>query len=144
LFALRSVSHPAAGVDADGLVRLFARFAEGVERDFGTVDAVFCDSAEQTLIHTIRNRTGYAVYNSLKKPILDRIRATSLLLSSGRMGIARDGNAALVDGLRDAVWDDKNPDRRLDDGSTDVDILDAFEYAWESEMAGLVCDGLTV
>jgi PBSX family phage terminase large subunit len=140
IVALRSVSLPATGVDADELVRVFARFAEGVARDYGEIDAVFCDSAEQTLIHTIRNRTGYAVYNSLKRPIVDRIRATSLLLSSGRLRIVRGENDALVSGLREAAWDDRNPDRRLDDGSSNVDILDAFEYAWEGEMAGLLAE----
>jgi hypothetical protein len=121
-------------VDADRLVRAFAEFAGSVARDYGEIDAVFCDSAEQTLIHTIRNRTGYPVYNSKKRPILDRIRAASLLLASGRLGIVRGENDALVSGLREAAWDDKNPDRRLDDGSSDIDILDAFEYAWEGEM----------
>ena len=30
-----------------------------------------------------------------------------------------------------AVWDAKKPDERLDNFSTDIDILDAFEYSWE-------------
>ena len=33
--------------------------------------------------------------------------------------------------LDDVIWDDKKPDTRLDDGTTDIDILDAAEYSIE-------------
>ena len=38
---------------------------------------------------------------------------------------------SLKSALCDAVWDDKKlEDVRLDDGTSDVDSLDAFEYSW--------------
>lgn len=37
--------------------------------------------------------------------------------------------------LQDAVYNkDKLDDERLDDGSTDIDSLDAFEYTYERDM----------
>ena len=39
----------------------------------------------------------------------------------------------------DAVWDkEKDKDERLDDGSTDIDSLDAFEYTIERDMKYLI------
>ena len=36
--------------------------------------------------------------------------------------------------LEDAVWDSKSLEQvRLDDGSTDIDTLDAFEYSIERD-----------
>lgn len=41
---------------------------------------------------------------------------------------------------RNAVWnkDVKDKDERLDDGSTDIDSLDAFEYTIERDMRDLI------
>ena len=40
----------------------------------------------------------------------------------------------------EAVWDTevKDKDERLDDGSTDIDSLDAFEYTIERDMKYLI------
>ena len=46
---------------------------------------------------------------------------------------------SLQTALTDAVWDkDKDKDERLDDGSTDIDSLDAFEYTIERDMKYLI------
>ena len=41
----------------------------------------------------------------------------------------------LRDALSEALWSEKHPgvDERLDDGTTDIDTLDAFEYAIERD-----------
>ena len=38
------------------------------------------------------------------------------------------------------MWDSKKPDERLDNFSTDIDILDAFEYSWEPFISKLCPD----
>ncbi|MGN0747671.1 MAG: hypothetical protein ACI4ML_13405, partial [Aristaeellaceae bacterium] len=45
--------------------------------------------------------------------------------------------------LRDAVWDPRHPtqDVRLDDGSRNIDSLDALEYACEPVMDAMVALG---
>jgi len=46
---------------------------------------------------------------------------------------------ALVKGLSTAVWDTQTQeDKRLDNGSSDIDILDADEYSFEYNIYRLV------
>ena len=50
----------------------------------------------------------------------------------------------VIAGLKSAVWDkdqaEKGKDVRLDNFSSDIDILDAFEYSWERFMRQLLPD----
>lgn len=48
--------------------------------------------------------------------------------------------ASLITAFSDAVWDMevKDKDERLDDGSTDIDSLDAFEYTIERDIKYLI------
>lgn len=139
LIALRSQRLEAKGVDTDELIAAIIRFADSVRDDYGFVDGLYCDSAEQTIINTVRNRCKYSVYNSIKNPIVDRIRATSLMMASGRFGVMADECDSLEVALSSARWDDsKSDDVRLDDGSSDIDSLDAFEYSWEYFIRQLV------
>lgn len=105
---------------------------------------VWCDSAEQTLINGLRAAAasagmGINIGNSLKRPINDRIRATCILMGSGRFLVNRACRET-IDALRTALWDAKHvtEDVRLDDGTTNIDSLDAFEYAFEREIPALI------
>ena len=72
-----------------------------------------------------------AVKNSLKLPINDRIKLTLLLMAQNRLFVTRDC-PHLIDAFKTAVYDSaKNEDTRLDDGTSDIDSLDAFEYSIE-------------
>lgn len=74
-----------------------------------------------------------------KKAILDRIRCTVKLMGAGRFFITQDCKS-LETAFSEAVWDKeaKGKDERLDDGSTDIDSLDAFEYTIERDMKMLI------
>lgn len=55
------------------------------------------------------------------------------MMAKGRFRYVRGECDTLVAALCDAVWDDKQlEDVRLDDGTTDIDTLDAFEYSWSA------------
>lgn len=55
-----------------------------------------------------------------------------MLLSTERIKLLEGENDALADGLRNALWKGKSDkDERLDNGTTNIDILDAFEYGFE-------------
>ncbi len=102
--------------------------------------AAYCDSAEQTLIQGLRTtcareRLPLAVNNALKKPINDRVRFFSRLMSTGRFRIM-DSCSHTIEALKSALWDKKSlvEDKRLDDGTTNIDSLDALEYACEPYM----------
>lgn len=104
----------------------------------------WCDSAEQTLINGLRAATaaariGLNIGNAMKRPINDRIRATCILMGSGRFFVARNC-AETIDALKSALWDAKHvtEDVRLDNGTTNIDSLDAMEYAFEREIPNLI------
>jgi PBSX family phage terminase large subunit len=108
------------------------------------VTAVYCDSAEQTLINGLRAAAraaliGVNIADAAKKPINDRIRAVNILMGMGRFFVAR-GCVHTIDALQNAVWDAKQltEDVRLDNGTTNIDNLDALEYAFEREIPNLI------
>ena len=131
LTALMSERHDAKGKSPDDLYDLFKRFIEKVRVKYGNIAFVYADSAEQTLINGLRTRTDLTIKDSIKRPIIDRIRTTTGLMSSGRFFMTEDCET-LKKAFMEAVYDGKKlDDTRLDDGSSDIDTLDAFEYSFE-------------
>ena len=128
--------------DADYLANQLLTFCLAVFARYGEIHYMFCDSAEQTLINHIRTRLRASklywladrVNNSAKIQIIDRIRLTSILMGGGRFWYMPEA-ATLRDALASALWSQKRPgvDERLDDGTTDIDTLDAFEYTIERD-----------
>ena len=101
---------------------------------------IYCDSAEQTLISGLRveaARRGLKVeiHNARKYPINDRIRFYTAMMGAGRYKILKSCRAT-IDALSEAMWDSKavTADVRLDDGTTNIDNLDALEYSTEPYM----------
>lgn len=127
------------GIDANVLSDLFLSFLRDVAGRYGIPGRVYWDNAETVLGQTIRNAT--KTYNSRitvmpaeKRRIKDRIDYTVRLMGAGRFFITEDCGT-LSAALQDAVWNEKKEeDERLDDGSTDIDTLDAFEYTIEREI----------
>ena len=132
IFVLKAKSTPAVGVTVDEVVQRVISFANEIKQDYGFVDGIYCDSAEQAIINQLKSKSPYPVLNSIKNPIIDRIRCENMLISSRRLHIIKAECADLIDGLETAVWDDKQlKDTRLDNGTSDIDILDSFEYSFE-------------
>lgn len=134
LYVLKSKECDARGRSVAYLIDEFDAFCKSIEERYGSVDYVFADSAEQAIINSERECTRWNIRNSVKNEIVDRIRATDLMLSGRRIHIVRNENEPLIKALRLAVWDDKSPtDKRLDEPGKgcSIDILDAFEYSWE-------------
>lgn len=139
VYKLRARSIPAAGMSFNELERIFIEFVNGIIADYGYPDGVYCDSAEQTMINSYRQHTTFPIYNSIKNPINDRIKCTCLLMGSGRYHIVEGECEDLINGLKTAVYDSKSiEDKRLDNGTSDIDILDADEYSFEYYMYRLV------
>ena len=95
-----------------------------------------CDSAEQILINGFRSTVDSdglqtEIANAQKRRITDRIRLTQLLVAQHRLFLS-SRCPCLIEALCSAVYDPKSSDdERLDDGTTDIDSLDAFEYCLE-------------
>ncbi len=104
---------------------------------------MYCDSAEQVLIKGIkgalaREKIPLNVHNARKGAIIDRIRFTCSIMATGRFFIVKNCKH-LIEAFSDAVWDGKKlDDTRLDDGSINIDSLDAFEYSIEPYMKDIL------
>ena len=121
----------------------FVAFARECQEDYGAVE-VRCDSAEQTLIAGFRaacarNGLRMDIHNARKGPIVDRIRFTLRLMGRGAFFVDA-GCTHLREALTSAVYDSKRTteDVRLDNGSTNIDSLDAMEYAFEPYMQAII------
>lgn len=143
-------------IDSNMLDQLFCDFVQEVIDRYGVivkhgdyveycnVESVYYDNAETVLGNSIRNEVEkkfpwIVVRKAKKASIIDRIRCTVRLMGAGRFWITEDCKS-LQTALSDAVWnkDVKDKDERLDDGSTDIDSLDAFEYTIERDMRELI------
>lgn len=133
-------------IDPEKLGMLFCDFVRRVIMMFGTPDMVYCDSAEQTLILGLKssarkNGLGWLrIENALKTKINDRIRCAQRLMAQGRFYMLDTGCESLKDALCTAVWNPKEvtEDVRLDDGTSDIDTLDAFEYTFERDISKFI------
>ena len=133
-------------IDPEQLGMMFCDFVRRVMVLYAPPDAVYCDSAEQTLILGLKSTArkqglGWLrIMNSAKLPIIDRIRATQRLIGQGRFHVMATGCESLTEALSTALWNPKNKtdDERLDNGTTDIDTLDAFEYSFERDITKLI------
>lgn len=145
-------------IDSNMLDKLFCEFVQEVIDQYSVIDkhgdyvrycnveGVYYDNAETVLGNSIRNAVEkkfpwISVRKARKAAINDRIRCTVRLMGAGRFFITSDCES-LETAFEDAVWDKevKDKDERLDDGSTDIDSLDAFEYTIERDMKELIED----
>ncbi len=107
------------------------------------VTDMYCDNTEQTLIGGIKaeaaqNGWKINVHNARKKEINDRIRFYCILQGAGRYKIHKSCTAT-VDAFSEAMWaDSQTADIRLDDGTTNIDNLDAQEYSTEPYMKDIL------
>ena len=133
-------------IDPQMLGDMFCNFVQKVLGQYGYITTVYADSAEQTLIAGIRsslrhNGLGWIrVENALKAPINDRINAVLILMAQGRFWYVEGECNSLVNALCTAVWDPKELTKnvRLDDGTSDIDSLDSFEYTLERRISQLI------
>lgn len=137
---LISERHPEQ-LNPEQLNEKFANFIEMCYSMYGMPMNVYCDSAEQILIRglkriAIQRHLLIDVRNARKNEILERIKLTQQLIAQGRFKVCTNAKT-VTSALCEAVWDEKHEDQRLDDGSTDIDTLDAFEYSIEPEMINL-------
>ena len=73
---------------------------------------------------------GYA----LKERVNDRIFTVTSLCAKDRFLYTEDCES-LADAMRTAIWDSKKIElERLDDGTSDIDSMDAFEYSFEHDI----------
>lgn len=136
IYVLKSKRLSAAGMKFETLMSEAVKFAVEVVAEFGPVRIIFCDHVN-TYIESLRSALQSAgisasVTHAYKGRIYERIEVTRKLLAFGRLSLFKGNCESLENALNNAVWDAKKPRVRLDDGTVDVDTLDAFEYSWSS------------
>ncbi len=132
-------------IDADRVSREFVGFVQALQTQFPAVPVRYCfaDSEAQYLINGLKRACMEAglylkIGDSAKHKILERIVCANTLLNLKRLFFCKNCEH-VIGGLRSAAWDTKQSvDTRLDNFSSDIDILDAFEYSWERFMPKLL------
>ena len=126
------------------LERAFIDFVQMCQSKYRVSEAR-CDSAEQVLIKGLKNACAVEhvpinIYNAKKGAINDRIRFYCRLQAKGRYKVMRHCKHT-IEAFETATWDGKSlvKDVRLDDGTYNIDSLDAQEYSTEPYM-GQVMD----
>ncbi len=91
---------------------------------------VFADSAETTLIKGLQAKMfgKVRIENARKGKVNDRIQFYIRLIGQHRYFIVEDCKET-IEAFENALWQDK--DKRLDNGTSNIDSLDAQEYSTE-------------
>ena len=112
---------------------------------------IWADCAEQILISALQEvldelHLHIPIKDSLKTPISGRIYAINMLLMVGKLRFVKDDTKTIVEALQEAVQDpDADDDRWLDDGTTDIDSIDGFNYSvenWYKQLLKLINGGI--
>ena len=126
-------------IDGDRVNTEFIRFVKELQAEYkAPIKYAFCDSAEQYLNNGLAKAVRSAGLNvsigdSHKAEIVQRIICLNTLFNTNRAYILERCKLT-ADGLRGAMWDEeaakKGQDKRLDNFSSDIDIVDAAEYSF--------------
>jgi len=113
----------------------FIKFYRRVVEKYGKITHCFADygALGQVLTYGLNkslqeNNIPLQVQDCIKGKIIDRIYMDQMLFAQGRRFLLKKCKY-LKEAYEQAVWDDKKPDTRLDDGTTPIDDLDASEYS---------------
>lgn len=129
-----------AEVDPKELGELAVNFVRKIKDKFGFVTEIYPDSAEPVLIRGIEKALAEAgmgnipVHYAWKRAINDRIFALSSLVAQDRFFYTEQCET-LIEAFGTAIWNPKSVEKsRLDNGTSDIDSLDAFEYTFERDI----------
>ncbi len=122
----------------DILYEKFKEFYNRIKQKYGKVTHAYGDYGALGEILTFglnrylqQNNIPLKVDDCVKGRIVDRIELDCQLFGQGKRFILRQCKG-LIEAYTEALWNDKGQDERLDDGTTDIDSLDANEYSYFS------------
>lgn len=136
-------------LDDEQLLKAQLDFIEYCMKKYKTnIDYIYPDNAEATHIRSLQNAIrewgiNTIVRGSIKERILDRINLQNKLLAFDMFFYIPEECKTLEQAMQEALWDSnvkssEGEDRRLDDFTTDIDSLDAYEYSIERDMKKLI------
>lgn len=117
---------------------------------YGKVDIIWADCAEQILISALQevlDELGLSIpiKDSVKTPIQSRIYAINMMLMIKKIKFVKSDTDTIIKALQEAVQDsDADDDRWLDDGTSDIDTIDGFNYGieyWYKQILKIILGG---
>ena len=133
------------GVKLKQLKKGFIKHVKYVIMNYGRIDRIYVDSAEPTIINFLQQAIldidfSIPVVASIKIPINDRIHMFGILLMQDRLKFLNGETKEIIKALQEVTQDESVEDKDvwLDDGTSDIDILDAFDYGIEQWATQLV------
>lgn len=136
-----------SNIDDLQLKSRFARFCNHVYNKFKRGFDANYDNAEPVLgrglgVAVAREHCRANVVPCIKVPILQRIKLVMGFQDQHKFWILNNGETESVkNALYNAVWDMTKVDTRLDNGTSDIDTLDAMEYSFEKHIVDLINSG---
>lgn len=114
----------------------FYEFYLKVSNEYGFVRSIVADWGGLGQVITkglkrfcLQKNVQISVEDCYKYKINNRISFTCSMLATHRIKIHKRCKN-FIESLESAIWDPNKEDTRLDDGTFNVDVLDAFEYAF--------------
>lgn len=132
-------------LDSKQLLEKQMEFIEYCRNKFHcNIDYVYPDNEESVHIRSLDNAVRERGWNTVvrgsrKYPVNDRIEAQNKMLAFDIWKYINDECDSLVKAMKTAMWDTNQlEDVRLDDFTTDIDDLDAYEYSIERDMKRII------
>lgn len=124
-------------IDPDDLEELQVEFAKKMRYKYKcNIDYILPDNEEVVLIRGLKRRIQELGWDTIvrgcvKEPIRDRIDCGRTMIAYDIFNYIHEECETLEEAISSALWDgDAKEDTRLDDFTTDIDTMDAWEYSW--------------
>lgn len=124
---------------------LVEKFYRQVVKKFGYVSCCFADWGGLGQIITLGLKSymidrfkNVVIKDCNKCRIIERIQILNRMIGADKFWIL-DDCVETIEALSTAIWDPGKEDTRLDDGTTNIDSIDALEYAFSSKIHILRC-----
>jgi len=121
----------------------FFDFYEELEQKYGQIAFCYADWGGLGQVQTVGIQNYFLkqgkpikLQDCFKVRIIERINMTFRLMGAVRFFIHKDCKET-IEALSSAVWEENKDDVRLDNGSVNIDVLDAMKYAFSNYMQSL-------
>lgn len=132
VYVLRASENEQRDMRNTDLEKTAMDFIENTENDFGCrIDICYVDDNYYTTVNSLNDRRCiFYVASKIKAsmPLIDRPIKLNKLMNKGKFFIVRGECEPLVHQLQNAVYSEKVPNTILDDGSMNIDCIDALFY----------------
>ena len=113
-------------------------FFKKIQKEYGYISTCYADWGGLGQVITkglqtycLQAKVPVKIRDCSKFRIIERINILSRLIGADRFKILSRCRET-IESLSSAVWEDEKDDVRLDDGTINIDVLDAMEYAFAS------------